>query len=70
MKILHLIDHMGLGGAQNLILDLVEARSSKIDVAVWSLSDQVLPLAVKRLKAASVPLRTLGLSKYNPLDLL
>jgi glycosyltransferase involved in cell wall biosynthesis len=70
MKILHLIDHMGLGGAQNLILDLVEARSSKIDVTVWSLSDQVLPLAAKRLKAASVPLETLGLLKYNPFSLL
>ncbi|MHC4477886.1 MAG: glycosyltransferase [Planctomycetota bacterium] len=70
MKILHLIDHMGLGGAQNLILDLVEAKSSNIDYSVWSLSDKVLPLAAKRLKAAGVPLRTLGLSKYNPLDLL
>jgi len=70
MKILHLIDHMGLGGAQNLILDLVEARSSKIDVTVWSLNDQVLPLAAKRLKAASVPFGTLGLFKYNPLGLL
>jgi glycosyltransferase involved in cell wall biosynthesis len=70
MKILHLIDHMGLGGAQNLILDLVEARSSKISIAVWSLSDQVLPLAAKRLNAVSVPLKTLGLSKNNPLGLL
>jgi glycosyltransferase involved in cell wall biosynthesis len=70
MKILHLIDHMGLGGAQNLILELIEARSSKIDVAVWSLSHKVLPLTAKRLKAASVPLGTLGLLKYNPLGLL
>ena len=70
MRILHLIDHMGLGGAQNLILDLVETRSSKIDVAVWTLSEQVLSSAAKRLESADVPIRTLGLSKFNPLGLL
>lgn len=70
MKILHLIDHMGLGGAQNLVLDLAESKSSKLNYSVWGMSSQVLPLAAKRLEAAGVPFRTLGLSKYNPLDLL
>jgi hypothetical protein len=70
MRILHLIDHMGLGGAQNLILDLVETRSSKIDAAVWPLSGQVPFSAAKRLESADVPIRNLGLSEFNPLGWL
>jgi glycosyltransferase involved in cell wall biosynthesis len=67
MKILHLIDHMGLGGAQNIVLDLVESRDpEKIDTAVWSLSDRSSLIALERLASAGVSFRNLSLSKLNP----
>jgi glycosyltransferase involved in cell wall biosynthesis len=61
---------MGLGGAQSVVLDLVEAKSSGIDVAVWSLSNRALPSAIERLAAAGVPFRSLALSKINPWGLV
>ena len=69
MKILHLIDHLAIGGAQSIVVDLLEARGSEIDAAVWSLSDRMLPLAAERLATAGVAYKTLGFSKFNPLAL-
>ena len=72
MKVLHLIDHMGLGGAQAALLDLLEVRSPEIKVEVWSLSERTLPQAVKRMADAEVPYRSLRLSKldlFGPLKL-
>ncbi len=66
MKVLHLIDHLGLGGSQALLLDQLEVRGPKIDASVWTLRDQALPAAVDRLRSMNVPHRTLGLSKRNP----
>ncbi len=66
MKVLHLIDHLGLGGAQALLLEQLEARGPKIDATVWTLRDLALPTAVERLHSTNVPHRTLGLSKRNP----
>jgi glycosyltransferase involved in cell wall biosynthesis len=70
VKILHLIDHMGLGGAQNIVLDLVESRDPKIDMTVWSLRDWVMPVAAERLASARVSFLNLGFSKLNPLGLV
>jgi glycosyltransferase involved in cell wall biosynthesis len=61
---------MGLGGAQNVVLDLVETKSSEIDAVVWSLSNRVLPSAIERLAVAGVPFRSLALSKINPFGLI
>jgi len=66
VKVLHLIDHLGLGGSQALLLDQLEARGPEIDATVWTLRDAALPTAVERLHSTNVPHRTLGLSKRNP----
>jgi len=67
VKVLHLIDHLGLGGAQAQLLDLLETRGPQIDATVWTLRDVALPLAVERLRSTRVPYRTLALSKRSPL---
>lgn len=66
MRILHLIDHLGLGGAQALLLDLLEVRDRSDDHRVWTLADRPLPVASARLAAAGVPHRSLAMSKANP----
>lgn len=66
MKVLHLIDHLGLGGAQTCLLDLLEALSPEIESEVWTLSDRPLPSSAERLDSARVPHRSLRLSKRNP----
>lgn len=67
MRVLHVIDHMGLGGAQAALLDLLEARSPEIEVELCSLSGRILPTTATRLAGIGMPYRSLGLSK---LDLL
>ncbi len=67
MRVLHLIDHLGLGGAQAQLLDLLEARGPQIDAVVWTLRDVALPSAVERLRSTSVLHRTFALSNRNPL---
>jgi len=67
VKVLHLIDHFGLGGAQAQLLDLLETRGPQIDATVWTLRDVALPSAVERLRSTRVPYRTLALSKRSPL---
>jgi len=65
MKILHLIDHMGAGGAQEILLDLLEVRSPGMETQVCALRDHILPRARRRLEAADVPYDSLGLSKSS-----
>jgi glycosyltransferase involved in cell wall biosynthesis len=65
MKILHLIDHMGAGGAQEILLDLLEVRSPGMETQVCALRDHILPPARRRLEAAGVPYDSLGLSKSS-----
>lgn len=69
MRVLHLIDHLGLGGAQTGLVRLAEARGSGVDFRVTSLSNRALPETTRRLKAAGVETRLLGLTKVNPLGL-
>jgi glycosyltransferase involved in cell wall biosynthesis len=59
---------LGIGGAQSIVVDLIEARGLEIDAAVWSLSDRMLPSTADRLAAAGVDYQTLGFSKFNPFD--
>lgn len=66
MRILCLIDHLGLGGAQAQLLDQLEVRGPEIDATVWALRNVALPTALARLRATNVPHRMLGLSKHNP----
>ena len=69
MRVLHLIDHLGPGGAQTSLVDLVEARGAGIEPTVWCLSRRVLPELAERLAHAGVPCDVLGLSKANPFRL-
>lgn len=69
MKILHVIDHMGLGGQQRVLLDLVETRAPDMDLTVWSLRRRDLPGVPERMAAAGVPYRVVGLT-HNPLGVL
>lgn len=69
MKILHLIDHLGLGGSQALLLDHLEVRDRSDDHRVWTLADRSLPAATMRLQAAGVPHGSLALSRLDPLAL-
>ncbi|HEX5386428.1 MAG TPA: glycosyltransferase [Gemmatimonadales bacterium] len=69
MKVVHLIDHMGLGGQQLVVRDLATAHAADVEPAVWALSRRELPGTAERFAAASVPYCTLGLSRTSPLAL-
>jgi glycosyltransferase involved in cell wall biosynthesis len=69
MRVLHLIDHMGLGGEQRIVHNLVEAHAADLDVTLWSLRRRDLPGVPERLAAAGVPYEILGLTG-NPLRVL
>jgi glycosyltransferase involved in cell wall biosynthesis len=60
---------LGIGGAQSIVIDLMEARGPEVDAAVWSLSDRILPPTADRLATAGVDYKTLGFSKFNPFDI-
>lgn len=62
MKVLHIIDHMGLGGEQRVVQDLALMRGPDVFVEVWSLRDHQLPRVAERLDEAGVPYRTMGFS--------
>ena len=52
IRVLHLIDHLGPGGAQTSLIDLVESRAADVEPMVWSLSDRVLAESRERLARA------------------
>ncbi|HEY8106836.1 MAG TPA: glycosyltransferase [Gemmatimonadales bacterium] len=61
MKVVHLIDHLGPGGAQTSLIDVVEARGAGMEPSVWCLSDRVLAESRARLTSARVPCEVIGL---------
>ena len=68
MKVLHVIDHMGLGGEQRVVQDLThDACARTWTPAAWSLRSHELPGVSDRMAAAGVPYRTFGFSPGNPL---
>ncbi len=54
MRVLHLIDHLGLGGSQSVLLDLLEIRSMDVVPSVWALRARTLAATRDRLAAAGV----------------
>lgn len=68
-RVLHLIDHMGSGGAQRVVLDLLEARDPTLASSVVSLRSHCLPELRTRMEACGARYRELGLSHRNPLPL-
>jgi glycosyltransferase involved in cell wall biosynthesis len=67
VRVLHLIDHLGAGGSQTTLVDLLEVRGADIDPSVWCLSRRILPELSDRLGRTGVSPQVLGLSKANPL---
>jgi glycosyltransferase involved in cell wall biosynthesis len=61
MRVVHLIDHLGPGGAQTSLIDLVEARGADMEPLVWSLSGRVLEESRARLANAGVACEAIGL---------
>jgi glycosyltransferase involved in cell wall biosynthesis len=70
VKVLHLIDHMGLGGEQRVVQDLCFMHGSDVEPVAWSLRSHELPGVTGRMAQESVPYRTFGLSASNPLPTL
>ena len=70
MKVLHVIDHMGLGGEQRVVQDLCLMHAPDVAPAAWSLRSHELPGVADRMAAGGVPYRTFGLSPRNPLAAL
>lgn len=69
MKVVHLIDHMGLGGSQALLVDLLETRSPDIDADVVTLNDGVLPEWNHRLHQAGARYDAIDLRRRGPVAL-
>lgn len=65
MNICHLIDHMGLGGAQSMVVDLVELHDPANSPTVMTLRDSMLPCFRDRLRSARVPHRSLALTRTS-----
>ena len=70
MKVLHIIDHMGLGGEQRVVQDLSFMHGPDVEPVAWSLRSHELPGVSERMAAAGVPYRTFGLAAANPLPAL
>ena len=70
MKVLHVIDHMGLGGEQRVVQDLSFMHGPDIEPVAWSLRSHELPGVTERMAAEGVPYRTFGLSASNPFPAL
>jgi glycosyltransferase involved in cell wall biosynthesis len=66
LRVLHLIDHMGAGGAQRVVLDLAESRSPGVEMSIASLRSHCLPVAASRMAGAGVVYRGLGLTRRKP----
>ncbi|MGE5230772.1 MAG: glycosyltransferase [Deltaproteobacteria bacterium] len=66
MRVLHLIDHLGAGGAQTSLIDLVEARTGTVEPIVWSLSGRVLADHRQRLAQAGAPAEVFGVAPAHP----
>ena len=66
MKVLHVIDHMGLGGEQRVVQDLAVMRAPDVEATVWSLRSHELPGTADRMATAGVSYHTLGFSSSNP----
>jgi glycosyltransferase involved in cell wall biosynthesis len=70
VKVLHIIDHMGLGGEQRVVQDLSFMHGPDVEPVAWSLRSYELPGVSERMAAAGVPYRTFGLAATNPLPAL
>lgn len=61
---------MGLGGAQSMVADLIEARGSHIQPHVISLRNKSLDKLIRRVEDSGASYQTLSLNKWNPVGVL
>jgi glycosyltransferase involved in cell wall biosynthesis len=66
MKVLHVIDHMGLGGEQRVVQDLCLMRAPDVSTAAWSLRSHELPGVSDSMARGGVAFQTFGMSPGNP----
>lgn len=69
VKVLHVIDHMGLGGEQRVVQDLSLMHAADMTPIAWSLRGHELPGVADRMAAADVRYRSLGFSPAKPFAL-
>ena len=69
VKVLHVIDHMGLGGEQRVVQDLSLMHAAGHDARAWSLRGHELPGVSDRMAAAGVPYRPSASRPGNPFAL-
>lgn len=61
-----MIDHLGLGGAQSVVADLIEARSNQVQAHVIALRSGSLDKLVGRIVDSGASYKSLSLKKANP----
>ena len=66
MKVLHVIDHMGLGGEQRVVQDLCLMHAPDVAPAAWSLRSHEVPGVSDSMAGGGIPYRTFGMSPGNP----
>ncbi|MGC9357943.1 MAG: glycosyltransferase [Anaerolineae bacterium] len=65
IRVLHIIDHLGSGGAQEVVLDLARHLDpNRFEVEVWALHGR--GSYFEELEALGISVRSLVNSKYNP----
>jgi glycosyltransferase involved in cell wall biosynthesis len=69
VKVCHVIDHLGLGGAQSVVADLIEARGNHIQPHVIALRSGSLDKLVRRIEDSGASYNALSLNKLNPAGL-
>jgi glycosyltransferase involved in cell wall biosynthesis len=70
VKVVHVIDHMALGGEQRVVQDLALMHGPDVEPVAWSLRSHELPGVTESMARAAVPYRSFGLSASNPLAIV
>lgn len=70
IRVAYVIDHLGPGGAQGILLSLAEQRSPNIEAEAFSLRDRTLPATERRLRTCGVNHRSLSIARPHRRALL
>ena len=69
IKVLHVIDHLGLGGAQTVVFDLVKALDKRGTYQSLVCCLREPTLLSDEIQAAGIPLVHLNTNRHNPLQI-
>jgi glycosyltransferase involved in cell wall biosynthesis len=70
IRVLNLIDHLGLGGSQRLLLDVAEVGQSGVEHTILALTDRVNSDNAERLSRLGVEQISLGARRSGPATLV